>query len=534
MIMMTKNQTRFHAILRLLMVIPLSAALIIAAASCSGSKKAAKTQKEMAPPPPPPAPSMQDVPSEVFVVVEEMPVFPGGDEALRKFVSDNVKFPEQAKVKNITGRVILRFCVKYDGTIDKVQVLKSVDPLLDAEAIRVVKMLPKWQPGKQGGKPVNVWYSMPVVFGLLSEGKNSMQSFSQPRYMLKGTDTIYLTVTEKPIFIGGSYALYKFKRDNLKYPDAAKSNNLGGTVNVQFIVNENGSLSDLSISSGISPSLDAEVLRVAKLMPAWKPGKENGRPVKVRITTFFNFDIPSLGPSQEAANEVFVVVEEMPIFPGGDSTLIKFIAGNIQYPKNAKEKNIQGRVILRFCVTSEGKIAKVGVLKGVDQELDFEAIRVIKTLPEWQPGMQGGKPVNVWYAVPITFKLSGPDQPKTPQTQIAPPPPPPPLPLPSLPSGYDEAPVYIGSESALFKFLQTKMVYPQAAKEKGITGKVVISFSISETGLVDNVNIRESVDPLLDAEALRVVRLIPAWQPGKFKGAPVKVSYSMPINFSLK
>jgi protein TonB len=101
----------------------------------------------------------------------------------------------------------------------------------------------------------------------------------------------------------------------------------------------------------------------------------------------------------------FVVVEEMPMYPGGDGELLKYIAEHTQYPEIAKENNIQGRVIVRFCVTSKGGVSQVSILKGVDPELDAEAIRVVNTLPAFKPGKQGGKPVPVWYMVPITFTL---------------------------------------------------------------------------------------------------------------------------------
>jgi periplasmic protein TonB len=107
----------------------------------------------------------------------------------------------------------------------------------------------------------------------------------------------------------------------------------------------------------------------------------------------------------EAEPEPFVVVEEMPSFPGGDVALLKYIGDHTQYPEVAKENNIQGRVIIRFCVTSKGGVSQVSVLKGVDPELDKEAIRVVNTLPTFKPGKQGGKPVPVWYMVPITFTL---------------------------------------------------------------------------------------------------------------------------------
>ena len=103
--------------------------------------------------------------------------------------------------------------------------------------------------------------------------------------------------------------------------------------------------------------------------------------------------------------EVFVVVEEMPTFPGGEGELLKYIGEHTQYPEVAKENNIQGKVVLRFCVTAKGGVSQVSILKGVDPELDAEAIRVVNTLPAFKPGKQGGKPVPVWYMVPINFTL---------------------------------------------------------------------------------------------------------------------------------
>lgn len=108
----------------------------------------------------------EEAPTEVFVVVEEMPAFPGGDKAMMEFIYGNIVYPEIAKENNIQGRVVLRFCVTYKGGVDQVQLIKGVDPALNDEAIRVIKMLPAWKPGKQGGKPVNVWYSVPVTFQL--------------------------------------------------------------------------------------------------------------------------------------------------------------------------------------------------------------------------------------------------------------------------------------------------------------------------------------------------------------------------------
>jgi len=170
---MTTRQFRIKPVLKILILIPFSVSLLTGINSCAGSKKASLTQKEVTPMPSQPLPDIpptifqkEEIPSEVFVVVEEMPKFPGGDEELLKFIASNIEYPTFAKENNIQGKIIARFIVGTDGTVSNAEILHKVDPLLDAEALRVINLLPKWQPGKQGGKPVNVWYAIPINFHL--------------------------------------------------------------------------------------------------------------------------------------------------------------------------------------------------------------------------------------------------------------------------------------------------------------------------------------------------------------------------------
>lgn len=102
----------------------------------------------------------------VFMVVESMPSFPGGDAALFKYLSDNIKYPVIAQESGIQGRVICQFVVNRDGSIVDIEVVRSVDRSLDAEAVRVIQSMPKWTPGKQRGKTVRVKYTLPVNFRL--------------------------------------------------------------------------------------------------------------------------------------------------------------------------------------------------------------------------------------------------------------------------------------------------------------------------------------------------------------------------------
>lgn len=103
---------------------------------------------------------------ETFVVVEIQPEFPGGTEAMKKFLADNILYPEEAQKKGIQGRVICNFIVMKDGSITDVNVVRGVDPLLDAEAVRVLKSMPAWKPGTQRGQAVNVRFTLPVEFRL--------------------------------------------------------------------------------------------------------------------------------------------------------------------------------------------------------------------------------------------------------------------------------------------------------------------------------------------------------------------------------
>ena len=165
--MKTKKLFRFLSNLKIFLVLTLIAA-VISFTSCNKNTKSEAASREIAsPPPPPPVSEVPDEPeSEPFTTVDEMPLFPGGDTALLNYISKNTVYPAAAKEKNITGRVVIQFCVSAKGSVTKVSVLKSVDPDLDKEAQRVIKTLPKFEPGKNDGLPVAVWYQVPISFAL--------------------------------------------------------------------------------------------------------------------------------------------------------------------------------------------------------------------------------------------------------------------------------------------------------------------------------------------------------------------------------
>ena len=150
-----------------LFMVPAFALLVAGNISCSqGASEKQDAKEETVAPDSVAAPTDSVAKDEVFMVAEQMPEYPGGMKELFKFLQDNLKYPESAKKNNVQGRVIVQFVVEKDGTPTEFNVVRAVDPDLDAEALRVLKAMPKWKPGMQKGEVVRVKYTVPVTFRL--------------------------------------------------------------------------------------------------------------------------------------------------------------------------------------------------------------------------------------------------------------------------------------------------------------------------------------------------------------------------------
>lgn len=237
---------------------------------------------------------------------------------------------------------------------------------------------------------------------------------------------VFTVVEVMPKYPGGDGELLKFIAKSIKYPTVAQEKGIQGRVICRFVVTKEGDIVNIEVLRGVDPSLDKEAVRVLGEMPRWTAGTQRGVNVPVQYTVPITYRLqggPSDGNTKELASDaakrgesvlaensdpsdpVYKVVEVMPRYPGGDEALLKFLAQNIKYPKEAQEKGVKGRVIASFVVTKDGSIRDINVLRGVDPQLDAEAVRVIKSMPKWTPGTMAGKPVNVLYTVPVTFRL---------------------------------------------------------------------------------------------------------------------------------
>jgi TonB family protein len=217
---------------------------------------------------PPPVKKDENM-EEVFIVVEEMPQFWGGNEALIQFLVDSIQYPKIAMEKGIQGRVFCNFVVMSDGSVDDVKVVRGVDPVLDAEAVRVLKLMPNWKPGKQRGVAVNVRYTLPVVFSL---GNNeSKVEVNKPTAV---GEKIMVTAQVQPSFIfpGGENAMLRFIANNIRYPVLAQEQSLQGLITASFNVSDAGKVTavETNFNSGDMAILSKEVVRVFQQMPDWE------------------------------------------------------------------------------------------------------------------------------------------------------------------------------------------------------------------------------------------------------------------------
>ncbi|MDD2514820.1 MAG: TonB family protein [Proteiniphilum sp.] len=203
---------------------------------------------------------------EIFVIVENQPEFPGGMGALMKLIGDSIRYPVEAQQKGIQGRVICNFVVMKDGSISDLQIVRGVDPLLDAEALRVLKLMPDWKPGKQRGQAVNVRFTLPVVFRLSgNESKVIVDDLSVKESVL----SVEAQLLPNYVYPGGEDAFFRFISERIKYPVEAQEKGLQGLVNARYKIDEKGNVVDVAIEKGVGETIDREVLRVIGMMPRW-------------------------------------------------------------------------------------------------------------------------------------------------------------------------------------------------------------------------------------------------------------------------
>jgi TonB family protein len=282
-----------------------------------------------------------------------------------------------------------------------------------------------------------------ICSALLSFGLNICLG-QQPQVLLEAGGTKGCRLVECTAeFEGGWESLIRFFQEQVTYPRAAVLDSITGTVEVLFAVDHEGYVRDATILRGIGAGCDQEVLRVVNLMPRWIPASNGGE----ALTMYFVLPVRFAGANDEAREReqvretsfsqtratvspirnvalnhwgtgtihdfaisgcdtsyTYDTVDSMPQFLGGQQALDDFLRTNIRWPHGTCG---EGAILIKFTIWCDGSVRDAAVLRGINESLDQEALRVTRMLPKWESGSVNGAPVPVYYTIPIRFLLNG-------------------------------------------------------------------------------------------------------------------------------
>ncbi len=321
--------------------------------------------------------SFANVFSQKDSLVETIPDFSGGMSQLMNYLQTNIIYPMNAKENGIMGKPLFRFLIDSMGNIGDIEVrISSGNIELDNEGKRVISKMPKWKPGSLNGKNVSVHFNLPVnfVLGPLTAGqRNEYNILWKNKYI----DYYY------------AQGVKEFKENKLNDALSSFENALKEYANdIDVLYNKSATLIKLDRINEACETLN----KIKKL------GKPDGDELIAKYCANYT-------PAPIDTNLVYTVVEKMPEYPGGTKSLFKFVEQNFDYSKSKNEKYEYSNVSLIFVVNRQGNVENVKILRSCGNAIiDKEAIRVISSITGWEPGVQNGKKVKVYYNLPVSVK----------------------------------------------------------------------------------------------------------------------------------
>ncbi len=343
------------------------------------------------------------------------PEFEGGEEALETFISENLKYPQEALDNNKEANVAILLDIDKEGKITEIRPNRKYGFGFDEEALRLVQAMPTFKPATRNDEAVDGFYRLFVSFRLPKEVRKGKEFQSLPKYP------------------GGLKAMRDFIIDNLEYPEAEKGSGKAGAVVVQLTIDEEGKIVDRRFVQTLGQAFNIEVNQVLDLMPPFEPGMAGGEPSKMFYTAPFSFTedegqkegnqrkgstavLKKNGEIVAVASSTGGVVQldsdqgkgrdfVAATFPGGYNAMQKYFDENLKYPKKARKKGKQGTVTARFTVNKKGKIKRAEIIQTRGYGMDDEVIRLLSNMPRWQPATKAGKAVEDVVVLAVPFVL---------------------------------------------------------------------------------------------------------------------------------
>jgi len=360
---------------------------------------------------------------KVYLYPETKAKFPGGETEKFKFTQQHINYPQIAREIGLSGDVYISFIVEKDGSLSNLKIIKGIGSGCDEEVLKLFGQMNNWEAALENKEKVR------------------SEVVERIRFLIQDNKQIerLLFPDVKAEYNGGNIALKEYfisHFDKLSKTHDYKNLN---KVYFKFFVEKDGSTSNTSLLNFPYKSetpdnkkhfnqikqLEKDFIAAFEKMPNWKPASADGENIKSEVVVAYDFSVyhsennfkDSNDDSGEIANKeigdekqekVYVYIEQIPEFPGGETALYKYIANNIVYPKEAQINNIQGTVYASFVVEKDGSISNIEILRGIGYGCDEEVIRVLSEMPDWTPGIQKGKAVRARYNIPVKFKLDKP------------------------------------------------------------------------------------------------------------------------------
>jgi len=503
----------------------------------------------------------------VYTVIEQMPQFPGGQNSMYAFINQNIHYPEEAYKNKTEGKVVVQFIVSETGKIKNATVVRKASPELDQEAVRLINSFPAWVPGIQNGKPVSVYFTLPITFKYTPVSDVKKSNIRNDSTNWKITDSTLVII------------------DNLKLP-------LG--FNLDVINTE-----EIDTGFALKPF---PVEKKIKLINQYGPLAKNG----VLLLETYKLDKSIDDTTSNISGDdksIYKSVDKMPQFPGGDIAFVSNVANKIKYNNMKSDLEIPDEIYVSFVIGRTGKLKFPRIINSDDPYWNNVTKIIMRSMHDWIPGESHGKKVNVHVKLPIKISIDenqkkhscNVDEYKKKKLLII-------LDGDKLPEGFDinwldlskfinykvstptnekeklqyiekygivgkdgivevksakkiqkinnpdrskdsignniysvieVIPEFPGGEEKLLKFINKNLKYPEISKANHIQGRVILRFVVNSMGNVEKAEVIRSLDPECDKEALRVINSLPTWIPGRQNGVNVSVWYTLPINFSL-
>ncbi|WP_214073315.1 energy transducer TonB [Mucilaginibacter sp. dw_454] len=231
----------------------------------------------------------------------------------------------------------------------------------------------------------------------------------------------------------------------------------------------------------------------------------------------------AVSPANHVAivDTVYTQVDTQPEYPGGIGAFYKLVGQIVRYPREDRDRGIQGTVIVTFVVEPDGALSNIKAVRGPSEALKQEAVRVVTVLSatKWQPGVKDGQAVRAIYTIPLKFAYQSFNT-ETDQNKVF-----------DNPFRQVEFP---GGAEALGDFISENIRYPKDDLDKGLTGKVMLSLIVEPDGSLTHIKATEGPSEAMKAEAIRLMKTSPKWKPGVMNdGMAVRVSYNLPVEFKL-